>query len=649
MTAVSCNMANINYRSDIDGLRAIAVIAVVLFHAFPEFLSGGFIGVDVFFVISGFLITSIVLREINDARFSFLNFYARRIRRLYPALLLIFFVCLIFGWYGLWSFEYRALGTHTFFSSIFLENFRLIRESVEYFNMDADRQPLLHLWSLSVEEQFYLVLPALLMVTHKYKIIFRSIIILIVTSLLVGVVCTYTRNVWAFYAPFARFWELFSGVALACVCAKWEGRMHLTERNANFFAILSFAVLSLSIIYLSDKNCRLPGVWVVFPVLATVILIATGKQSWVGRKLLGHPWLVFVGLISYPLYLWHWPILSFAKIFANGPIQISTKVICIICSVVLAVVTYRWIEKPVRRGGLSLAMFLLSCMLGITLESHWIRRGHVTAYCASLPQVCKIDAELNRSWIHNPPLPPFKSKVFRGDFVALQYGEGAPDVLFLGDSNMEQYLPSVARVIKEGRSGASSLLFLTHGAWLPVPGHPKEANKTVQILEFVAKQQHLKSIVIAAQWFAYFRDCCAEQLDTYCASFKDILLKMRADGRAVYLVLSIPYDRQLNPRTAVRRRVKLGLTPIEWRYVPEQAQLAVDLWSKKVKAIDMRMRTMADESGVVVLDPLPTLAREGYYSAIGEGDQPIFKDDCHLSLAFVHDHVRLFDLIMGER
>jgi peptidoglycan/LPS O-acetylase OafA/YrhL len=208
-------MIQLKYRPDIDGLRALAVILVVSFHAFPEWVPGGFIGVDIFFVISGFLISSILLEDLDRSTFSFLDFYSRRILRIFPALILVLSCALLLGWFTLFADEFSLLGKHVYASATFFQNFNLLSE-VGYFDEAADTKPLLHLWSLGIEEQFYLIWPFLLWLGYKLKIRPISLIVLLgISSFVINIVFTFNDPGLAFFSPITRFWELLVGASLA--------------------------------------------------------------------------------------------------------------------------------------------------------------------------------------------------------------------------------------------------------------------------------------------------------------------------------------------------------------------------------------------------------------------------------------------------
>jgi peptidoglycan/LPS O-acetylase OafA/YrhL len=343
-----------HYRADIDGLRAVAVASVVAYHAFPRHAVGGFIGVDVFFVISGYLISGIILGRIGEGRFSFTDFYARRIRRIFPALTIVLAAVAVAGWFLLFADAYAQLGRHIAVGAAFGSNFILWQES-SYFDTAAEMKPLLHLWSLGIEEQFYLVWPAILVAASRWKRGPLLVTLLIATaSFLISIYTVRIDRTPAFYAPWNRFWELLAGSMLACIEADTQLRVWLTRLTASTVAAnlasLAGAVMLLIGLALIDATRVFPGLWVLLPVVGTFLLIAAGSNAWFNRAILSLPIVVWVGLISYPLYLWHWPLLAFARISAGGTPSATQRITLVAVSVVLAWLTYRIVEWPVRFG-----------------------------------------------------------------------------------------------------------------------------------------------------------------------------------------------------------------------------------------------------------------------------------------------------------
>ncbi len=335
------------YRSDIDGLRAIAVLAVVGFHAFPELDPGGFVGVDIFFVISGFLISTIILTKLTSGGFSFLDFYSRRARRIFPALLVILAACLVAGWVLLLPFEYKELGKQIAGAAGFVSNFLLWHEA-GYFDASGEAKPLLHLWSLGVEEQFYLLWPLLLVFSRRRKgVMLAGTGLLAITSFAYSLYTTRHSPGAAFFSPASRWWELMVGGLLAQLVAR---RGALAGTASSVVSAAGLGLIAATLLLL-DQTQAFPGWWALAPALGTFLVLFAGPGAWLNRAVLSNGVLVRCGLISYPLYLWHWPLLSFAWIYRSAPPTTAMRIGAVGASIALAWATYKLIERPIRFGG----------------------------------------------------------------------------------------------------------------------------------------------------------------------------------------------------------------------------------------------------------------------------------------------------------
>jgi peptidoglycan/LPS O-acetylase OafA/YrhL len=343
---------NHQYRSDIDGLRAFAVLSVVLFHAFPEFITGGFIGVDVFFVISGFLISTIIFEKLEQGSFTFADFYARRIRRIFPSLILVLVTSFILGWCILFVSEYKQLGKHIAGGAGFIANFILWSES-SYFDNLADTKPLLHLWSLGIEEQFYIIWPPILWAAWRLRLHILPIIFAIaITSFAWNLYSISIDPVATFYSPLTRFWELLIGSLLAYVTvfkAKYPKLVVSSVSQANIYSWIGCGLFITGLL-LINKESGFPGAWALLPTLGAAFMIKAGPTAWFNRVVLGNSVLVWFGLISYPLYLWHWSLLSFARILSSSVPEVEIRIGVVVLSVLLSWLTYRFVEKPIRFG-----------------------------------------------------------------------------------------------------------------------------------------------------------------------------------------------------------------------------------------------------------------------------------------------------------
>ncbi|CCD92689.1 putative Acyltransferase, group 3; O-antigen acetylase [Bradyrhizobium sp. ORS 375] len=381
-------MQHLDHRRDIDGLRAVAVLSVVFFHATPHKPVGGFVGVDIFFVISGFLITSIIMKNMEQGKFSFAEFYGRRIRRLFPALAIVMTACLAAGWVMLFPDEYWMLGKHALAGSSFVSNLVFWSEA-NYFDVTASAKPFLHLWSLGIEEQYYLFCPAILWLAIRLRL---NLITLTLAGLLLSfLVCTdlvrYNATA-AFYSPLTRSWELFMGglLALMTLQAGSDPKRDVGERIAaaltpilfsssgprirveqlrTFASILGFILVAYAI--MDVRADRFPSWSALTPTLGATLLIAAGPTTWINRNLLGNRVMVWFGLISYPLYLWHWPLLSFAYIRdqQSPPLPLALAIVAL--SVLLAWLTYLIVERPIRTTGRPAAVTggLLAAMVAV--------------------------------------------------------------------------------------------------------------------------------------------------------------------------------------------------------------------------------------------------------------------------------------------
>lgn len=348
-----------HYRPDIDGLRALAVLAVVGFHAFPEWIHGGFIGVDIFFVLSGYLISTHLFESINKKKLDILDFYSRRIRRIFPSLLIVLFVCLLLGWFTSIASEYQQLGKHVASGAGFISNLILWGES-GYFDNLAETKPLLHLWSLGVEEQFYIFWPLALWIGWKLRInLFILTTILSIASFGLNIFEINSNPIASFYSPQTRFWELLLGAVLAWLTLHQSNLLSLSTvkkigalSSVHLQSLFSFMGLILILIgaWFIDRNSRFPGAWALLPTLGTVFLIAAGAKAPLNFHLLSNRVLVWFGLISYPFYLWHWPLLSFVRLLEDHGPNNWVRLLTVVLSIGLAWLSYRFIEIPIRYG-----------------------------------------------------------------------------------------------------------------------------------------------------------------------------------------------------------------------------------------------------------------------------------------------------------
>jgi peptidoglycan/LPS O-acetylase OafA/YrhL len=364
--------ARLDFRADINGLRALAVLGVVVFHADRAWLPGGFVGVDIFFVISGFLISRIILAQCAAGRFSLAMFYARRAKRILPALLVVLSFVWIVGWFMAAPIQFREIGGGLLGNSYFTVNFWLMRLAGVggYFGADSTTKPLLHLWSLSIEEQFYLVWSVLLLALFKLerRLVLFVILGLFVASFAFSVYLTPIDPITAFYLPWSRGWELALGALLAYREVFWLEALPYPSRGiANIGAGAGIALMLGAYLFLNETR-PFPGWLAAIPTVGSALVIAS-PRSLPGEVALDNRVAGFFGAISYPLYLWHWPLLAFARIWPG--VLPTTPVLFALggVAVALAALTYRLIEQPVaapfRRRPFATALVLI-CLLALT-------------------------------------------------------------------------------------------------------------------------------------------------------------------------------------------------------------------------------------------------------------------------------------------
>lgn len=336
-----------NYRQEIDGLRALAVLPVILFHAGFEMFSGGFVGVDVFFVISGYLITTIILSELEQGKFSIVNFYERRARRILPALFLVMLVCIPFAWFlllpqDLLSFSKSLISTSAFISNIFFWSER------GYFGATTELKPLIHTWSLAIEEQYYLLFPFFLMIIFRKKYLRNTALAaLFVISFGLCIWLTPVHQDSAFFLLPTRFWELLVGSFVGIYLFDFPKSNEASGEYLNqFFGFLGLCLILFSVFYF-DKETLFPGYSAFIPVLGTALIIVYGTSRTYVGKILSLRVLVFLGLLSYSAYLWHQPFFSFLR-HSDIKLTATSSLFTVATTFLISYFTWKYVEQPWR-------------------------------------------------------------------------------------------------------------------------------------------------------------------------------------------------------------------------------------------------------------------------------------------------------------
>ena len=339
------------YRPEIDGLRALAVLPVILFHAGFELFSGGFVGVDVFFVISGYLITTIIINDLSAGKFSILNFYERRARRILPALFFVALICLPFAWFSLIPSDLKAFGASLAAVATFSSNILFWLES-GYFDTAAELKPMLHTWSLAVEEQYYILFPVFLLATWKLGVRWAVVLSLFLFTISLGLAHWATHFSprpkvisGAFFLLPTRGWELLIGVFAAFYLKYFS---YLKSKPVNqMLSLVGFSMI-LGSIFVFDKNTPFPSLYALLPTLGTGLLIVSATPGTIVNKALSYSPIVGIGLISYSAYLWHQPLFVFARY--NSLTEPSTGLLLALsaASLLIAFFSWRYVERPFR-------------------------------------------------------------------------------------------------------------------------------------------------------------------------------------------------------------------------------------------------------------------------------------------------------------
>jgi peptidoglycan/LPS O-acetylase OafA/YrhL len=462
------HLLHAKYRADIDGLRAISILSVVGFHAFPNYVNGGFIGVDIFFVISGFLISTIIIGSLERNSFSFIEFYIRRIKRIFPALLLVLIASFAFGWFALLSDEYKQLGKHIAGGAGFISNILLWKES-GYFDSVAETKPLLHLWSLGVEEQFYIIWPLLMWFAWRRRLNLLIIAIAVgVISFALNIDKVNSDQAVAFYSPQTRFWELMAGSVLAYMklhkqnnyhhikhrLGTWLGQIaykQSPEENGkklrNIESILGFVLIVIGLLFIT-KDRHFPGWWAVLPTLGAALIISAGSQAWLNRVVLSNRILVWFGLISFPLYLWHWPLLSFARIVESETPPIEIRIVAVLVSIALAWLTYILIEKNIRFGnhGKAKTITLIALMLfvGFVGYNSYERNGLEFRKYANPPEAVRSKLDAWHYMDNDICINRYPFKYNYGYWFCMMNKDENPTLLLVGNSYANHLYPGLA-------------------------------------------------------------------------------------------------------------------------------------------------------------------------------------------------------------
>jgi len=642
------------YRTDLDGLRGIAVLMAVMFHAFPTVLTGGYIGVEIFFVVSGFLIGTILLQSAADRTFTYREFYARRVRRIFPALVAMLATCVIAGWFLLLTAEYVPLGKHIVAGAGFVSNLAHWSE-VSYFDTAAETKPLLHLWSLGVEEQFYIFLPPILLAVTRLRWNMRvAISVLWLLSYGFNLYLTSVDKTAAFYSPLPRLWQLLTGCMLASLFLnppRWSAILRTLLRHVwvlDFIAVVGILLILVPTLILKRES-YFPGAWTSLPVAGTAMLVAVGGHARFSRVVLSNPLLTWIGRISYPLYLWHWPLLSIAHLLAGQVPPPETRALLVAASVVLATLTYYGIEQPMRFGRLRRhAVPLVSAlMLLVALSGAIVWQGDILRFrlMAQRETVLITSVLTNIQLDHKYPMSDCGSHPAIGALAAktcraIDLEREGPLLVLWGDSQLRTWGPVFAEIAHErglrlvtfSHPGCPPLLNVRRG------GFDCDRELMQDIAQSIAAL-HADQVVLISQWdlFAhgvtttttarsetfYLTDVedgdadASTSLTAFSRQFPATVQRLRADGAQVLIVKAPPMLNQSSAAGFVRHPDAMEPTLAQHQKISAFTTQLID--------------EQARQRGVQAFDLAPQLCDATKCRASKDGVL-LYSDDNHLTI-----------------
>ena len=606
-------MRELHYRKDIDGLRAVAVLSVILYHCSASWLPGGFAGVDIFFVISGFLITSIIGAEMEGKRFSLVAFYARRVRRILPPFFVMMAVTLLAGFFLLLPGDYEDLAHSARYATLFFSNHYFAAES-DYFGPGAEEQPLLHTWSLAVEEQYYILWPLLLFLLLQKA---RSGLLWITAGIAAGsfaigtvMVLNPEYAVRGYYWMPGRFGELLIGSMLACYLA--QGRK-ISSRSATLAGIAGVLLLVGSF-WLLDNQTPFPGIHALWPCLGAALLIYSGSAKsapWANRWLSLAP-VVWVGLLSYSLYLWHWPILAYARYrAADTELSIAVIAAALVLTLALSWLSWRFVETPVRRKKLGnrevfIRYFLLPA-LALLLVATVIRSTDGYFFREKEPELHTISGPAMSC--HNRIKPPCR----------VGNANKKSRVLMFGDSHtahLTSYMDALAQYKDIGVTVASA-------GSCPVwssSGYGGMSEKKWQgycadLAHFIrSEEKKAEVIVISMRWDVHFGFSAENSYrpdEDFTRLLERQLDEYQQQGKRIYLVAQLP--KFTHPVLRLHHSGRSGENRLDQAYARANRMLA---------------GVAAGRPGVTVVDFSPVVL--AWNNGVYEG-RPAYLDDHHLN------------------
>lgn len=625
------------YRPDIDGLRALAVMFAVIFHAFPSVLAGGFIGVDIFFVISGFLITKIIFQSLEIDAFSIFDFYNRRIKRIFPSLIIVIIVSLVLGWFFLFFDEYAQLGKHIRGGLLFVSNIYFYKE-VGYFDTLAETKPMLHLWSLAVEEQFYIFWPILLAIVWRRRWSFVVTVALVAgLAFILNIYLVQKNPGAAFYLSVPRFWELLIGAFLAYLAIHKKQIPYLNHEVASVLGcILIFFGVSLL-----NTTSAFPGWWALLPTLGTFLVIYAGSNAFLNKYLFSNSVMVWFGLISYPLYLWHWPLLSYLRIVTGDRPDSTHTVVAVVLAIFLAWLTYFFIERKVRPSkGYRASILLLALAAIILISISWMRSKDGLPDRSVNQQIDYLSTlgAYNQSRQSDQSCSSFNGLTLLKEEVCLS-NSAKPKTLFVGDSHaMSLYSGIFTKKVTVDAMlvGAHACKFYPNLSYTPTYQYNFANNCTAISQKVIELAQTINSIekVILVNYYPYVNSTAKlpseyfyggnklNQDEAFLMGQGYLIEKLLAVGKEVIFVIDIP-ELKRNPKDCVRRSSFTAVKSCESTLAELEASRSI--YIEAVKHLKKKYPQLQ------VFDPTDIFCFDGVCRH-KDGEQLMYNDQNHLSI-----------------
>lgn len=630
------------FRFDINALRALAVISVVLFHFNVPYFQGGFVGVDIFFVISGFLMSGIVCSSVLENKFSFSNFYLSRARRIWPALFLLSAVLLVFGWFTLMTNDYKILGGHVRESVLFTSNLKYFSEA-GYFDQTSHSKWLLHTWSLSVEWQFYILYPIVVYFFHRffksYRALFWMHVFIFVISFLFSSFYAVYNSSKAFYVLESRAWEMLMGGLLFFLNKKPSGNV------SKFLNCIGFILLFVSILFI-DESFLWPSPYALLPAIGAFLIVLSDFE---GAPIVRSKSVQWIGERSYSIYLWHWPLVVLMSYYS---ISDKYSILLILCSFLLGHISYKFIEVPSRKilttyTNKKIFFVLLICLISLAVSAQYVRK---TGLPDRLPEDAKQVEKMadDKNSRQDECLTSSASCVFGGAKVS---------VILLGDSHADSIVTGLAHALPSNELGvmmraASGCLFVK-GSRL-IKDHSDSCEKLVDNMSYELNSKYKNIPVVIANRLSFYlygehardnRKAADKTLisfpalmphmsnsdEAFEAAYLDTVCEL-AVNNPVFVLRPIP-EMPFNVPEALAREYLRGNKSVN-------IKMTIADYHQRNVFIDQLLGKASKQCDVRILDPEPFLCDE-FFCYGSEDGKSLYVDDDHLS---EYGNKRLLDL-----